>query len=86
MPSWRQERSGSTTITAAANGNATIAHGMHSTPASALVGLRGDNVNGIDVESIDATNITVRVKNASGADVTSGTFVVDWNVRAGTAT
>lgn len=78
MPSWRQRREGAAAITAAANGNATIAHKLGKVPSSVRVGLRGDNVNGIDVQSVDASNITVRVKNAAGADVTSGTFTVDW--------
>lgn len=79
MASWRNfGRRGSASITAATNGNATIAHGLRKVPSHAMVGIRGDNVNGVDVESLDATNITIRVKNAAGADVTSGTFTVDW--------
>jgi len=81
MPSWRTgHREGVTTITASTNGNATIAHGLRKLPRYATAKLQGDSVNGIDVESFDATNLTVRVYNASGADVTSSTFSCAWAV------
>jgi hypothetical protein len=69
---------GNASVSPDANGNDTIAHGLSDTPDYVQVGIRGDNANGVDVESVDATNITVRVKDAAGADVTAGTFTVDW--------
>lgn len=72
------ETDGSESVSPDANGNADIAHGLSKTPETVQVGLRGDNTNGVDVESVDATNITVRVKDESGSDVTSGSFTVDW--------
>ena len=81
MPSWRTgRRSGITTITASTNGNATIAHGLRRTPSYVNAKLVGDSVNGIDVESYDATNLTVRVYGEDGADVTSGDFSCAWEV------
>ena len=78
MPSQKQIRRGIATITAGANGNATIAHGLHRTPVFAMAQIQGDTVNGVNVESIDGTNLTIRVFNAAGADVTSGSFSVAW--------
>lgn len=77
----RKEAWGKAEITPDGNGNGTIAHGLAEEPTTALVGIRGDHGNGVDVESVDSTNITVRVKDASGADVTAGTFTVDWIAR-----
>lgn len=75
------EKWGNASDTTDGNGNIVIAHGLVSTPSFVTLGLRGDNVNGVDVESVDGTNITARVKNASGADVTSTAVVVDWQAR-----
>jgi hypothetical protein len=72
---------GSSSISPDANGNGTIAHGINGTPTHIVVGIRGDNVNGVDVESVDGTNITVRIKDAAGADVTAGSFTIDWEAK-----
>ena len=72
---------GSASVTPDGNGNDTIAHGLKLAPSYVAVGIRGDNVNGVDVESVDATNITVRVKDAAGADVSAGSFTVDWKAQ-----
>lgn len=70
---------GNVSITPDGSGNGTIVHGLASIPSLVLVGIRGDNVNGVDVESLDATNIIIRIKDAAtGADVTTGTFTIDW--------
>lgn len=63
------------------NGNVSIAHGLSSTPTFAAVHLLGDNSNGVDVESVDATNIVARVKNSSGADVSSVSVSIMWQAR-----
>ena len=84
MASWRTgRRSGITSITASTNGNATLAHGLRSgkAPRYATAKLVGDSVNGIDVQAVDAANLTLRVYNASGADVTSSAFDCAWEVR-----
>lgn len=61
-----------------ANGNLTVAHGLPVTPDVVLVGIKGDTTNHADVESVDATNITVRIKDSAGADVTAGTQTFYW--------
>lgn len=74
-------RYGNSSITPDANGNGTIAHGLSSIPDYVSTAIRGDNANGVDVQTLDATNITVRIKDASGADVTTGTYTIDWLAR-----
>lgn len=70
---------GSASVTPDSNGNAKIAHGLASAPSFALAGIRGDNAYAVDVESLDATYLTLRVSNrTTNADVTSGTYTVDW--------
>ncbi len=65
------------------SGNDTIAHGLSTTPIYANVRLLGGgDTDDVEVESLDGTNITVRVYNtADGTDVTSGTFTVMWEAR-----
>lgn len=72
---------GNASISPNANGNGTIAHGLAGTPNNVHVDIRGDNVNGVDVQSVDGTNITVRIKDAAGADVTAGSFTIDWEAK-----
>ena len=72
---------GNVAITPDANGNGTIAHGLKGTPKYVALGIRGDNANHVDAQAVDGTNITVRIKNAAGADVTAGTFTVDWKAQ-----
>lgn len=73
---------GNASISPDANGNDTIAHGLGETPSFVDVNIRGDNQNSAKVQSVDATDITVIIQDAAGADVTSGTFTVDWEARA----
>ncbi len=75
------ENWGKASISPDGSGNGTIAHGLAATPGYVAVHLGGDNVNGADPESVDGTNITVRIKDAAGADVTAGTFDVYWEAR-----
>jgi len=72
---------GSISISPDANGNGTIPHTLVGTPNNIKVGVRGDNVNGVDVQSVDGTNITVRIKDAAGADVAAGSFTIDWEAK-----
>jgi hypothetical protein len=75
------ENWGSASVSPDGSGNGTIAHGLSATPAVVHAGIRGDTANHADVEAVDGTNITVRIKDSSGADVTSGSFTVDWEAR-----
>lgn len=71
-------RKGSSTNTTDANGEITIAHGLLATPAVAFVTVSGDNQYTANVISIDATNVTVLIKDAAGSDVTSTSVTVYW--------
>lgn len=72
---------GSASISPDANGNGTIPHGLPGIPSFVGVHILGDNVNGVDPESVDATNIIVRIKDAAGADVAAGTFTIFWSAK-----
>lgn len=80
---WVTENFGNASVSPDANGNATIAHGLIRAPSSVSLGLRGDNANSVQLQSVDSTNMTVRIRDASGADVTSGSFTVDWQAMVG---
>lgn len=71
-------RYGNASISPNANGNGTIAHLLPSTPSFANVNISGDNSYHAKVQSVDATNITVLIKDSSGADVASGTYTIYW--------
>lgn len=64
-----------------ADGEITVAHGLTESPNYASVHLLGDNANGADVVRVDATNITVRVKDASEADVARTAVEVMWEAK-----
>lgn len=78
---FNSEAAGNASISPDGNGNGTIAHGLGAAPSYVAVHISGDNVNGVDPESVDATNITVRIKDAAGADVTAGSFTIYWHAR-----
>jgi hypothetical protein len=78
----KSENFGNAAITPNANGIGTIAHGVVGTPPFVTVSIRGDTVNHADLQAINSINITVRIKDSNGADVTSGTFTVDWIARS----
>lgn len=72
---------GSTTDTTDGDGELTIPHGVTGfTPDWATVSLVGDDANGVDVISVDGTNLVVRIKDAAGADVTATEVTVNWMV------
>lgn len=73
---------GSASISPDANGEATISHGLGSTPRYVNAAIRADTTYSADVVSVSTTTLTVRIKNSSGADVTTGSYQVDWNARA----
>lgn len=73
---------GSATDTTDANGNITIAHGLATTPTYVTVAISGDNTWDAIVESVDATNITVRVRNTTdNSDITAQSVTVYWTVQ-----
>lgn len=72
------ENSGTATDTTDANGNITIAHGLSRTPTLADISIVGDNQYIAKVQSLGASNITVLVKDAAGADVVSTSVTVGW--------
>jgi len=81
---YESERSG--TVSAVApdvNGNATIQHGLDKIPVYANVNLLGDLASvGVEVQAVDVSVVTLRVfDEATGADVTTGTYNVMWHAR-----
>ena len=72
---------GYASITPNATGNGTIPHGLKGAPSCVLVGIGGDHPYHVDVEAVDEINITVRIKDSSGADVTSGTYTIYWKAQ-----
>ena len=75
---------GITDVTPDGDGNATISHALGQSPDYAAVNLIGDQTDSVDVQSTSSSDITVRVRDADGADVTSGTHSVSWLVKATT--
>ena len=70
---------GTTTDITDANGNITIAHGLTSTPTYINVEMSGDNTYDAIVQSVDNTNITVRVRDtANNSDVDVQAITVYW--------
>lgn len=71
---------GTASLSPDGSGEATIAHGQTVAPTAAHVNLVGDVGNVfVDVRAISATLITVRFKDGSGADVTTGgPYSVSW--------
>lgn len=81
---WESEAAGTASgVTPDGAGNVSIPHGLSNNASYASVGLLGDTVGtGVEVQALGATNITARFYNeATGADVTSGTFDVMWHAR-----
>lgn len=74
------ENYGVTSCSPNGSGNANIPHGLIGTPNYANISLRGNNLNSVNVQSIDATNIVVYVHTSSAA-ITAGSFLVDWNAK-----
>lgn len=75
-------RSGATNITTDGNGEATIAHGGNGTPTGFMCHLlcntAGREGYDIDVLSLGATTVTVRVHGVAGGDIASSTHTVYW--------
>lgn len=85
---WVTENSGQAVgVTPDGNGNVTILHGLASAPTYANVMLLGDQVNnGVEVQAVGANGIIARIYDeATGADVTSGTFTIMWHGRTAQA-
>ena len=72
---------GSSSVSPDGNGNGTIAHGLSDTPTFSDANIIGDTPNGVDVQSVGSTNLIVRIHDAAGADVTSGSFTVQWEAK-----
>jgi len=79
---YRMHNWGTASITSDGSGEFTITHGVRRTPTFATLSLVGDNVNGVDVVSISSSTITGRIKDASGADVTSTAADILWEAKA----
>lgn len=79
---WVTDNYGSASVTPDGSGNGTIAHGLDVNPTYVEVSIVGDHGLHADVQSSSSTNITVRVKDSAGADVTSGTYVIKWAAKA----
>lgn len=77
------ENSGTASVSPDGSGNGTISHGLSGTPTFAIAGVLGDTVTtGVEVQAVSANSIIVRIYNeATGADVTAGTFSVMWHAR-----
>lgn len=79
MPSYRTNVDvRQVSVTASTGGNATTAHGLKGTPKVVIANILGDDTTAsVDVQAVDATNITWRFyAKSNGADVTSGTRTV----------
>lgn len=74
----RRSAGGVASVTVDANGRATITHGLGSLPANAMSELEGNTSNRVNVFAKSSLNITVQVRDAAGAAVSSGTFSVSW--------
>ena len=69
-------------ITTDANGQATIAHGLAQTPTWASAERNGDNAEEACIVTLDATNITVRVRNSTtNADIASAARNIWWRAK-----
>ena len=63
-------------------GRVNITHELGRTPSWAMTQIRGDNTTACNVISVDLTNIVVQLYNkATGADVTTGTHDIIWEVK-----
>jgi hypothetical protein len=73
---------GQASVSPGANGNAVIPHLLGRIPSWADAKILGD-MGGVDlhveIQGLDATNITLRFSNAAGTDVTTGgPYTVMW--------
>lgn len=78
MTSGLSENYGTASISPNGSGQGAITHGLTDTPTFALADVRGDSVNEAEVTGYGGSALTVRIHNASGADVISGTFNIHW--------
>lgn len=63
-------------------GRVNIIHGLGRTPSWAMAQVIGDSTTACNVISVDLTNIVVQLYNkATGADVTTGTHNILWEVK-----
>jgi hypothetical protein len=63
-------------------GRVNITHELGRTPSWAMTQIRGDSTTACNVISVDLTNIVVQLYNkATGADVTTGTHDIIWEVK-----
>jgi len=73
------ENRGSASDTTDGSGNIVIAHGLAVTPNYVSVHVVGDNTYDADIQLVDATNITVRIKDSTdNSDVTATAVNVYW--------
>ena len=78
---YSNEKYGQATITPDGTGVDAIPHGLSGTPTFVSLNIKGDTQNIADPQSVDSTNITVRIKDSSGVDVVSGSYQVYWMAR-----
>lgn len=64
-----------------ADGNFVIPHGLDAMPSYVNTKIRGDTTANADPQIVTASDITVRIKDPSGADVVSGNRTVYWEAR-----
>ncbi len=79
---YRMENWGESSVSPDGSGEFTISHLVRRTPTFATLRIKGDSTDHADVVSISGSTITGRIKDSSGADVTSGTYDVLWEARA----
>lgn len=87
-PGFKQRAYGTATgVTPNGAGNVTITHGLGTACTWAKAAILGDTGStGVQVQSIGATTIVVRIYNQStGADITSGTYDVSWEALGASA-
>lgn len=73
---------GSSSLTPDANGEAVITHNLDEAVSFVSLTLSGDHNYKVDHISDTTTTLTVRISDcATGADVTTGTYTVYWEVK-----
>lgn len=76
------EGNGNASLSPGGAGTATIPHGLVGTPTYANLQVVGDSAVEAQVQSLDGTNVTVRIRNTNdNSDVTSGSYTVHWEAK-----
>ncbi len=75
------ENYGKTSISPDGSGDGVIPHGLKLAPQYANVILRGESTIIAKLTSVDSTNLNIKITDANGVPVTTGSYVVNWEAR-----